>query len=81
MGKAYSARYYYLKLVKDWPNSEAAARAKIRIAALVDAVPDVSEEQLALEERRAAAQRGDGPASRASTTDSRPESRSAEGPR
>ena len=81
MGKAYSARYYYLKLVKDWPNSDAAARAKVRIAALVDAVPDVSEEQLALEERRAAAQRGDGPASRASTAETRPETRAAEGPR
>lgn len=72
MGKAYSARYYYLKLAKDWPKSAAAQRAQVRIAALVDAVPDVAEEQLAAEERRLAVARGLGATSRASTTETRP---------
>ncbi len=72
MGKAYSARYYYLKLVADWPKSNAADRARLRIAALVDVVPEVAQEQLEAEERRLAVARGRGPASRASTTDSRP---------
>ncbi|HYC76294.1 MAG TPA: outer membrane protein assembly factor BamD [Planctomycetota bacterium] len=63
--KDYSARYYYLKLIKSWPQSEAAARARARYAEVAGAEPTEGDAEALERERREAA--AEAPASRPET--------------